>query len=158
MRNENNLGKVSENLPSSEALDNSDGSKRVVDGKSNDKMFLILVLHGDRSKPPRRKASSKGKSKSIMSNMGGSTAAAKKKLRRFVHALSHSISDSDVFNYNRLFWLKNVDLEAKFLWEMGKELGVSCRGNEDEIIQRMVEMEQKDAEKGRPFTASGAGS
>lgn len=43
-------------------------------------------------------------------------------------------------------WLKDVESEARSIWNEGKELGVTALGNEEDVIQRLVHLEQRDAQ------------
>ncbi|GKV41394.1 hypothetical protein SLEP1_g48936 [Rubroshorea leprosula] len=64
-----------------------------------------------------------------------------------------SISVSDINNCNRRFMLRSWEEEASELWAVGKKLGLVRRGNKEEIIKRLGEMEKRDrlalAEKNR---------
>jgi len=56
-----------------------------------------------------------------------------------------SISDMDISNCNiRLRTSRNLDKSPK-LWESGKRFGLSCRGDEEEVINEYVCMEARDA-------------
>ncbi|KAI8566817.1 hypothetical protein RHMOL_Rhmol02G0071500 [Rhododendron molle] len=57
-------------------------------------------------------------------------------------ALSVSISSRGIENRNRI--LLN---EAQAVWNVNKLMGLSCDGNEDEVISKLCEMEVLDAER-----------
>lgn len=71
------------------------------------------------------------------------------------HSLSQSLSDSDVDNCNRLFWLRNAKYEARLLLDLGKELGMTCKGNEDEMLRKIQELEQRDKDMAKPKGVDG---
>lgn len=54
----------------------------------------------------------------------------------------HTFHGSDCDN---VVMLKDENLEALKLWDTGKLLGVSCAGNEEKVINRMKELEKRDA-------------
>lgn len=54
------------------------------------------------------------------------------------------ISDSAILNCNRLVIEKNNFESAKKIWELGKEIGITYGGNENELIAKLVEMETRD--------------
>ena len=56
-------------------------------------------------------------------------------------SLSVSISAEGVANRNRLI----LD-EAQAAWEIGKLLGMEYEGDEDEVVSKMVRMEEQDME------------
>lgn len=104
-----------------------------------DSLFLpevsILRNHPQNWVKKQRPSSS---SESLLS--GG----ARREVHQFVLSLSDYLSDSGVANCNRRFWLQNVELEARNLWTLGKEIGVRFTGNEDEIVEKLIAMEQRD--------------
>lgn len=57
-------------------------------------------------------------------------------------ALSVSISSGAIKNRNR--GLLN---EAQTVWTVNKLMGLSCNGNEEEVVSKLYEMEVQDAEK-----------
>lgn len=42
--------------------------------------------------------------------------------------------------------MRNMEEEARNIWDIGKLLGVSFTGNDREITQKLVEMETRDKE------------
>jgi len=58
--------------------------------------------------------------------------------------LSNSISDDDIINCNRIFWLKKGPLESQKLWNITKEIGSTYSGDEVSILNKLEEMEQRD--------------
>ena len=52
--------------------------------------------------------------------------------------------DIDISNCNRLFWLRNNYDEAVRLWNIGKQIGFTCSGEDNIIIDRIIEMEEKE--------------
>lgn len=53
-------------------------------------------------------------------------------------------SDSGIVNCNGLFWLRHKEREARRLWEMGKNLGLCYEGDEEQIINKLIAMEERD--------------
>lgn len=120
---------------------------------------LALVLHS------RVMAGANGESLYLDSsarhtevNDGGSwmvrSAAARKQVRQLVHSCSDSLSESGLRNCPVSFWLKDVEAEARSIWREGKDLGVSFHGNEEDVISRMVQLEQRDARGADTGTAT----
>lgn len=70
------------------------------------------------------------------------TSGSRKETRQQMLSLCDSLLDSAVANCNRRYWLQNLEGEAKKLWCLGKELGTVFEGNEDEIVERLIEMEK----------------
>jgi len=60
------------------------------------------------------------------------------------HSSSSSVSDSDIINCNRLFWLRNNSTEAINMWNICKSVGFSYSGEEQDIIQRINDLEERD--------------
>jgi len=58
--------------------------------------------------------------------------------------LSNSITDTNISNCNRRIKGSDKGIEELRLWEIAKEIGVVCQESEDSIIQRFVEMEERD--------------
>ncbi|GAB4825992.1 hypothetical protein Ancab_008861 [Ancistrocladus abbreviatus] len=60
----------------------------------------------------------------------------------------NSISDSNIHNMNRIFLEKDgleIDhVRAEEVWAIGRALGVSYDGNEQELLQRITNMEMRD--------------
>ncbi|KAK7243690.1 hypothetical protein RIF29_38500 [Crotalaria pallida] len=67
----------------------------------------------------------------------------KKNQDKHIHS-QQSISGSGIINRNNLILHSIQEKEALLLWDTAKKLGVSYDGNEDEIIQKMVELEMRD--------------
>jgi len=65
-------------------------------------------------------------------------------LRLAIHSPCNSVSDIDINNCNRLFWIRNNSLEALRLWNIGKDLGFTYTGEDANIIKRITEMEERD--------------
>jgi len=59
-------------------------------------------------------------------------------------SLSNSLSDIDIHNYNKLFWMRNNSIKAPSLWKLGKYIGLTHVREEDNIIKRIKEMEERD--------------
>lgn len=75
--------------------------------------------------------------------------------RKSLNLSGMSISDSNIKNCNRKIRDRSDLSSAEKLWNLGKEIGVSCGGNEAEIITKIVEMEVRDREV---ISARGAGN
>ncbi|GAB4833578.1 hypothetical protein Ancab_031821 [Ancistrocladus abbreviatus] len=56
----------------------------------------------------------------------------------------NSITDSNVANMNRLFIQRQAQASAVEAWEFGRKLDVSYDGEETEIINRLIMMEERD--------------
>jgi len=59
-----------------------------------------------------------------------STAQQQRNLRLASQHLNNSLSNSNIENCNRLFYVCNNVIEANRLWELGKQLGVTYMGEE----------------------------
>jgi len=71
-----------------------------------------------------------------------------KKLRNlYYRSLSNSITDEDITNYNRLFWLKNEPLEALKMWNVGKQIRFTYFGDEESVLNKSEELERRDKKK-----------
>lgn len=68
----------------------------------------------------------------------------RKQVRHKVHSMCSTISDSEIINCNRGFWIRNGEDEARNIWDAGKLLGVTFSGEDREIISRLVTMEKRD--------------
>ncbi|GAB4856329.1 hypothetical protein Ancab_014256 [Ancistrocladus abbreviatus] len=55
-----------------------------------------------------------------------------------------SIADSNIQNMNKIFIQNLHSLRAKEIWEMGKRLGISAKGDEKEVIDYFHKMEERD--------------
>lgn len=55
-----------------------------------------------------------------------------------------SISDGNILNCNNNVRLQRSRRDAKELWKQAKLMGVTDRENEEEIIQRLEDMENRD--------------
>lgn len=61
------------------------------------------------------------------------------------HSISGtSISDSNIEWRNWLTKHKEASEIAQNVWEMGKIMGMSCNGDEAEIVAHLAEMEKRD--------------
>ncbi|GAB4833162.1 hypothetical protein Ancab_031407, partial [Ancistrocladus abbreviatus] len=65
-----------------------------------------------------------------------------------VQSGDNSISDSNIHNMNRLILEKDgmeIDhVRAEEVWAIGRALGISYDGNEQELLQRITNMEKRD--------------
>ena len=57
-----------------------------------------------------------------------------------------SITDGDINKFNAHFRDPGIMEEPNFLWELGKNMGVACRGVEEEVVQEYLSMEARDDE------------
>jgi len=57
---------------------------------------------------------------------------------------SKCITDNGVKNCNRLVRLNNENLEAVRVWNVGQELGFSCLGNEEEVLDSIKSLKERD--------------
>ncbi|GAB4840943.1 hypothetical protein Ancab_021703 [Ancistrocladus abbreviatus] len=56
----------------------------------------------------------------------------------------NSIGDSNIANMNRLYLENQVREEARRIWEMGKSLGATYKGEDEEVIEKLVAMDKRD--------------
>jgi len=64
--------------------------------------------------------------------------------RLVLNSISNSFSEDGINNCNKRFW-NSIDIDRPVkLWELGKQIGISCEANEVEAINEMVLMEKKD--------------
>jgi len=103
--------------------------------------------------PPRRRK------KKGLTELGDSCSYPKRSVRLSVRlpqarSIAHhidgmslaSISDMDIYNYNsRLSESVNV-VEPSRLWELGKQVGLKCLGDEEQVVKEYVRMEDWDSE------------
>ncbi|XP_068472398.1 uncharacterized protein [Phaseolus vulgaris] len=61
-----------------------------------------------------------------------------------VRLVSSSTDFSNNGTKNCLVWLKNENVEADRIWKSGKELGYSRLGKNDDILNRLKELEERD--------------
>jgi len=61
-------------------------------------------------------------------------------------SLSMSISDGDIGNCNSRFRDNGIREEPTKLWNQGKQIGLQCCGDEEEVIQEYQCMEDRDLE------------
>jgi len=57
---------------------------------------------------------------------------------------STSISDNNIANCNKRFLSNNGESEEVRLWLLAKDIGVVCVEDEENVIKRLVEMEERD--------------
>jgi len=62
------------------------------------------------------------------------------------NALSVATSDGDIVNCNHRFWNAGGCVEPVNLWELDKQVGIICIGNEEEVIKEFQCMEERDNE------------
>lgn len=58
--------------------------------------------------------------------------------------VSNTISDSNIRILNRAVIRSEAYLEANKIWEEGKILGLVSNGKEEEVIQKLAQMEERD--------------
>jgi len=56
------------------------------------------------------------------------------------------ISDGDIYNCNARFCDSEVLEEPAMLWEIGKHIGIACRGAKVEVVKEYQSMKLRDAE------------
>jgi len=91
-------------------------------------------------------SSRRAEQRTVTDNNEATNAEQRRKIRSAIHTISNSISDSEINNCNRLFWLKNGSLEVIRLWELGKQIGVTLNGKEEDIMLKLEELEKRDKE------------
>lgn len=57
------------------------------------------------------------------------------------------VSDKDIYNYNKIFWLRKVFVEAQKLYEIGLGIGISYGSKEENMVERMDDLETKDVKE-----------
>lgn len=70
--------------------------------------------------------------------------AVRREFRQRALSASSSLHDSGVRNRNGIFWLKHKEREALEMWELGKKFGVGFDGNDSIVIQKFMELEDRD--------------
>lgn len=81
---------------------------------------------------------------SLDSRSNWKSSSSGKELPHLPHSFCSSISDSGMRNCNGIFWLRHREKEARNLWDMGKALGLRYTGDENVIVNRIKEMEDRD--------------
>jgi len=100
----------------------------------NSKMKALREL-GDANTYPRRSvrlSEKTSRKKNVMLNSEG--------------MFSASISDGDIFLCNARVHSPESREESDNLWVVGKRFGLACRGEEDEVVQEYISMEDRDQE------------
>ena len=59
---------------------------------------------------------------------------------------SASVSDGEIAKCNSRFRDPEIRMEPVKLWDLGKHMGIACRGVEEEAVQEMQCMELRDEE------------
>lgn len=77
-------------------------------------------------------------------NKEGKQISKEKKVRALAQSLSNSMSDTGIDLCNRHFWIKNSENKARTVWDLGKRMGEVCERDDEEVVRRLVEMEQRD--------------
>jgi len=67
----------------------------------------------------------------------------RKNVRSALSQISNFVSDMAINKCNRLFWLKHGSLETIRVWELGKQLGATCR-EERNVMVSLEELEKRD--------------
>jgi len=60
--------------------------------------------------------------------------------------LSNSISNGSIVNCNIRLWNSVDIIEPIKLWEIGKQIGITCGGDEEKVIRELENMEERDYE------------
>lgn len=58
--------------------------------------------------------------------------------------LNNSLSDEDIINMNKAILKNNAWEEASDIWNFGKSIGISFKGEEKDIIRRLEALENRD--------------
>ncbi|XP_057439502.1 uncharacterized protein LOC130731284 [Lotus japonicus] len=72
-------------------------------------------------------------------------AEVRKKVRQFFQSLSNSENGSSSQRCSKSLCVKDVQSDARRIWELGKEFGATFQGNEEDVINKLVVLEQRDA-------------
>lgn len=91
---------------------------------------------------PKDASDSLNHSMEFRNNLG--IAARGRKQGQMISPLCISMSDSEIRNCNDVFWLRHRENEARELWNLGKSLGLRFRGDDEEVIRQLIEMEVRD--------------
>jgi len=59
-------------------------------------------------------------------------------------SLNLGLSDNEVKNCNRLFWLKDEHVEAIRIWKLGKEVGFLYTGEEEVVIGHLQSLKLRN--------------
>ena len=59
---------------------------------------------------------------------------------------SNSISDGDFMNCNLHFCEPSNSVEPSKLWEIGKQVGLICQGDEEKVVKEYLCLEERDSE------------
>ena len=86
-----------------------------------------------------------GKLISITTTSSMNTTQQRCQIRSAIYNLYNSISDTDIVNCNRLFWMRNSSTEANRIWNLGKQLGITFTGDENQILEQLQKMEERDS-------------
>ena len=62
-----------------------------------------------------------------------------------------SISDGDFINCNLRLCEPRNSMEASRLWEVGKQIGIACRKDEEEVVKEYQCLEERDLEIMKSF-------
>jgi len=86
-----------------------------------------------------------GKLISVTTTSSMNTTQQRRQVRSAIHNLCNSISDTDIVNCNRLFWMRNSSIEANTIWNLGKQLRITFIGEENRILEQLQKMEERDS-------------
>jgi len=59
---------------------------------------------------------------------------------------SNSLSDGDFLNCNLRLCEPRISVESSKLWEIGKQSGIICRWDEEEVVKEYDCMEERDVQ------------
>lgn len=85
------------------------------------------------------------------------SAAARKQVRAVLYSSCNSSSESDGGVEGRNFQFNNKEEEALNMWELGKEIGVSYAGGDEDMVAKFVELENRDRLNGSTRMTEAAG-
>lgn len=71
----------------------------------------------------------------------------KREERPCQQSLKNTISNSNVRNCNKNLWMRNETKGTKRSWELGKIMGVTYGGNEDDMVREMEDLEGRDQQE-----------
>lgn len=91
----------------------------------------------------------------LVGTVACSAAAKRRQFRALCYSLGDAFSGPPPLN-----WLRDELSDARSIWNLGKEFGVSFDGDEHEVVSRLADMERRDGidNGSRPGCSSGRGN
>ncbi|GAB4855068.1 hypothetical protein Ancab_023651, partial [Ancistrocladus abbreviatus] len=96
----------------------------------------LSMMRGGRRIPAKK--NKKGRSTDISGSLSS------RQLQTDINMEGTSIGDSDIANMNKVIHRQQEELEAQQIWEFGKRVGAHAEGREEEVGDRIRELEEWD--------------